>query len=92
MPRCWTKRDDWVEWNRLDELARDKRARVRDHFCTDCLPEFQDKMKADGRCAHLTVTFVKIVEHRFDAILRKRKFITTDALKGVRDHEKTGHH
>ena len=70
-----------------DRFVNDPRYSTLDPYCADCLPEFQCKMKAAGRCEHPTVTFVRIIDRLYDPILKARKDVRTNALKGVRQEE-----
>lgn len=83
MPRCWSDMSDWAEWNRLNVLARDTSDKPLDHYCTDCTPEYQQRMKGEGRCVNPTITFVQIVERQYDPRRHARKEVKTDAVKGV---------
>lgn len=83
MPACWRSREDWQEWNRFNRETLD---RPLDHFCADCSPEFQRRMKESLRCIHPTVTFVQIVERQYNPREHVRREVKTNALKGVR-HE-----
>jgi hypothetical protein len=84
MPACWTIPEHWPEWNRLNVLARDNPSKPLDHFCTDCTPEFKERMVAAGRCAFPQVRFVRIIERQYDPVKGARKEVVTLAVKGVR--------
>jgi hypothetical protein len=87
MPACWDNRTNWAEWNRLNVLARDNPRKALDHYCTDCSPEFKQKMVEAKRCAHPTVTFINIIERQHEPRLHARRDVKTAALRGVR-HDK----
>lgn len=85
IPLCWNNKANWVEWHRLNVLARDNPKRPLDHFCTDCMPEFKARMVAEGKCEHPTVRFIPIIERQYDPHLMRRQDVVTDAVKGVRE-------
>lgn len=85
MPVCWDTRRNWEEWNRLNVIARDNSSEALDHHCTDCLPEFKQKMCGEGRCGYPTVKFVQIVERQYEPNLHVRRPVKTNALRGIRN-------
>lgn len=53
MPRCWSDRQNWLEWVRLNKLAGTvDRAGSVEHFCVDCTEEYQREMHRQQRCAY----------------------------------------
>lgn len=84
-PACWDSATNWREWNRLNVMARDNPRKVLDHYCTDCTPEFKQRMCTEQRCGHPTVTFIRIVERQYEPHLHARRDVKTSALKGVRN-------
>ena len=84
MPACWDTRQNWQEWQRLNAIARDNSSKALDHYCTDCLPEFKQRMCDASRCGHPTVRFVQIVERQYEPRLHTRRPVKTNALRGVR--------
>jgi len=53
MPRCFDNLPNWLEWVRLNKLAGPvDRAGSHEHFCADCLPDYQQRMEHTGRCAY----------------------------------------
>lgn len=86
MPACWNNEENWRVWNRLNVLARDNPDRPLDNYCADCLPTHKACMIAAGRCGYPTVKFIRIVERQYNPRLKARRDVTTNALKGVREH------
>lgn len=54
-PECFESDEQWGQYQLLWRLSQGMAA-VR--FCTDCLPEYRDRMIAEGRCAHPETVFV----------------------------------
>ncbi len=53
MPKCFDNLPNWLEWTRLNKLAGPvDRAGSLEHFCADCLPDYQKRMHAQERCAY----------------------------------------
>lgn len=85
MPACWDTRANWEEWNRLNVIARENPHKPIDHYCTDCQPQFKQRMCAAQRCGHPTVQFIQIIEQQYQPRLHARRNIKTSALRGIRD-------
>lgn len=56
MPKCCPNEETLTGWL----IAADSRIipKPKCGFCTDCLPDFQSRMKAEGRCENPSVRFV----------------------------------
>lgn len=59
-PACFESQGQWDTWRHLAQvsstiLGHDSARQV--DYCFDCLPSYQDKMIACGRCAHPDVYF-----------------------------------
>lgn len=54
-PLCFQSKEQYTTWS---ELARGS-TQAQFGPCTDCTPEFQDRMKKEMRCEHPEVEFDK---------------------------------
>jgi hypothetical protein len=54
VPMC-TDRETYEKWV---EVARMSRPPFDTLFCTDCTPEYQSRMKEEGRCENPDIVFV----------------------------------
>ena len=59
-PACFNSEQEWEDWCRYADASTTGKRGVRCHFCTDCTPEYQDKMVKENRCAHPDVKFIKM--------------------------------
>lgn len=57
-PLCFTSPEQFAAWQRLIAECDPEEA-LRGDYCTDCTPEYQQRMIDEGRCAHPETTFVK---------------------------------
>ena len=53
-PICFASHDQFRAW----ENAQKHSQGIRSSYCEDCTPDYQGRMKAEGRCTHPDVTFV----------------------------------
>ena len=56
-PPCFESNEQWIEWQLLDsQLA----GSANTPFCADCLPEFAERMREEGRCIYPLVRFYRV--------------------------------
>jgi hypothetical protein len=61
-PPCFNTEVQWLEWvaQAGDTSLKHKGPLLAEH-CADCLPDYQQRMKEQGRCGHHTdIQFVKV--------------------------------
>lgn len=56
-PRCFDTQKQWVEYI---EARQDMGRRGWKNYCTDCTPDYKDKMVVQGRCAFPRVIFIVV--------------------------------
>jgi len=56
-PACFDSHAQFVRWERAAARAGDAPALRRSGVCVDCTPEYQQRMKDEGRCEYPDVTF-----------------------------------
>lgn len=56
-PTCFNDPQEFKDWVRY---ARQSKPPALDSFCTDCTPEYRDKMIAENRCQFSDTIFVLI--------------------------------
>lgn len=54
-PACFDDDKQWDDWQYYSASS----CINSDNYCTDCLPEFHDRMCKEGRCAWPKTIFVK---------------------------------
>ena len=52
VPFCFESADQYKKWKEKARIAY-----AEAHVCTDCTPEYQARMKAEGRCENPQVQF-----------------------------------
>ena len=62
-PKCFESLTQYHEWKKASRISY-----PRFGPCTDCTPEFQDKMKEEFRCEHPQIKF-KVVEDGVEGFL-----------------------
>lgn len=85
MPRCWNNLQDWIEWNRFNQQVRSAPDKPLDHYCTDCSPEYRDRMVAENRCAYPDVTFSQLMQRVRDPNTGRMVVVLGPALRGYRN-------
>jgi len=60
-PACFDSLFQWNFYRRLASYLRScRKLSPRFTYCTDCTPEYRDKMRAERRCKFPGTTFTKI--------------------------------
>lgn len=57
-PPCFESHQQWFDWNHYNETASIRG--TKESFCSDCLPEYAEKMRDCGRCLYQEVKFYDI--------------------------------
>ena len=70
-PPCWDNDEDWRKWIFYERYAPTS---PRQNYCQDCLPAYQQRMHARGRCKFPETVFVEFVA-RDPRLMREREII-----------------
>lgn len=58
-PPCFQSNEQWEEYKALAQSGSyHSNTRETFNYCTDCTPEYQAKMKAQGKCRHPYTSFI----------------------------------
>jgi tRNA A37 threonylcarbamoyladenosine dehydratase len=57
-PPCFQSNEQWEEYKDLAQDSSHSNTRESFNYCTDCTPQYQAKMKAQGKCRHPATSFI----------------------------------
>ena len=60
-PDCFESKKQFKSWSEFESIAHTK---PRGLPCRDCVPEFQQRMAAEGRCANAKIVNITRIMHR----------------------------
>lgn len=80
MPPCFSDRDDWNEYVQLHIRTRGGKV----IYCTDCTPEYRDRMIEQKRCSYPETVFVLDDDGELLGINAIRWYGWVNALTGKR--------
>jgi hypothetical protein len=87
MPRCWDTERNWAEWNRLNEQTGSAPGKPLDHYCTDCTPDYKERMCAAGRCGYPDVVFSAVLVRRVNPATGRTTLEQSGTVRGWRNAE-----